>query len=170
MKKKERDTQRRRVYKAERVLIPIARRFQTIGEVRSFVHAVWIDPNVRELFDEIHSPKALWPWPPEVKDGRGRKHAGGCADFITLPTWARTDHIILHELAHVFTQRLCGRAAAGHGWQFCQVFHRLVWVIMGENAAKVLAGSFRLHGVRMEPSQRRIRRRASASASATPAS
>jgi putative metallohydrolase (TIGR04338 family) len=158
--KPERDSQRLKLYRAERVLQPISRRFSSMEEVNHFATAVWTDDNVRAMFDGIEEERAQWHIHPGIKDGRGRKHAGGCYAYVTLPTWARTDHFILHELAHVLTQRICGLNAAGHGWQFCAIFHRLVQVIMGEHAAAVLKGAFVLHGVKMKPPKRRATRAA----------
>jgi putative metallohydrolase (TIGR04338 family) len=164
--KRERDSQRQRLYKAELVLRPISRRFKTMGETQGYVMAVWTDPNVRALFDALHTSRANWGSPPKIKDGRGRKHAGGCAEYITLPKWARTEYVILHELAHVFTQRLAGKKVAGHGWQFCQIYHRLVWCIMGERAAAVLMASYEIRHIKHEAPA--VPRRRAAGAYATP--
>lgn len=151
MKKKERDTQRKRLYRAELVLRPGSHRFRSMRETTAFAMAVWYDPNVRALIDEEQWHLMDWSNPPRIKDGRGRRHAGGCASYITLPVWSRTDHIVLHEMAHVITQRLFGKQVAGHGWQFCKVFHLLVWVILGEKVARVLMASYEFHGIRHDP-------------------
>lgn len=51
----------------------------------------------------------------KVKDGRGRRRAGGCRAYITMPRAFRCMHITLHELAHTLTDRATGQADPWHG-------------------------------------------------------
>lgn len=68
----------------------------------------------------------------EVKDGRGRRQAGGRNDrfgaMITLPRSLRHQETILHELAHVVTPH----SVASHGKMFVQQYLALVDEWMGE--------------------------------------
>jgi hypothetical protein len=57
--------------------------------------------------------------PPEVGDGRGRRHACGSRDTIRLPRWARTRAVVLHECAH-------GMADDQHGPQFVAAYVALL--------------------------------------------
>ncbi len=93
-----------------------------------------------------------------MKDGRGRSNAGGCADYITLPLWARQTRTILHELAHLIADRKYARRnIAGHGWQFCAIYLDLVRFVMGLEAGDALKASFKTHKVRYrEPTKRNM--------------
>jgi hypothetical protein len=53
--------------------------------------------------------------PPQVADGRGRRHACGSRQVIKLPKWARTRPVVLHECAH-------GLAPDKHGPEFVRVY------------------------------------------------
>lgn len=57
--------------------------------------------------------------PPEVTDGRGRRHACGSRAVIKLPRWARTRPVVLHECAH-------GLAPDKHGPRFMAVYLALL--------------------------------------------
>jgi hypothetical protein len=62
--------------------------------------------------------------PPEVTDGRGRRHACGSRQVIKLPRWARTRPIVLHECAH-------GLAPDKHGPIFVRVYTELLVTFAG---------------------------------------
>ena len=79
-----------------------------------------------------------------VHDGRGRVKACAVGRIIKLPLWARSERVILHELAHVIqTER------PGHGRQFCRIFLDIVrrWH-SDRDAWRTLRASFRAHRVR----------------------
>lgn len=67
---------------------------------------------------------------------------------IKLPTWALSEHVTLHELAHV----ICG-SGVGHHWTFCRAFEDLVSRFMGRDLAKKLRAAYRKHGVRRAPTR-----------------
>jgi hypothetical protein len=62
---------------------------------------------------------------------------------IKLPPWACSQHVTLHELAHV----ICG-SCVGHHWTFARAFEDLVSRFMGRDLAKKLRASYRKHGVK----------------------
>jgi putative metallohydrolase (TIGR04338 family) len=109
-----RDTQRQRVYDAERTLAawrtPLGKR-GAMDEVTAFVNEVvgsaW--------WQKRSSIRTVYR-----KDGRGRSHAGAWTDwsgqsFVALPAgWARSKAVVLHELAH----HLVPEEAAAHGKEF----------------------------------------------------
>lgn len=79
----------------------------------------------RELVDaayrwhEAPAPRTTDWQPPEVTDGRGRRHACGSREVIKLPRWSRTAPIVLHECAH-------GMSDDGHGPEFVRCYVALL--------------------------------------------
>jgi putative metallohydrolase (TIGR04338 family) len=89
---------------------------------------------------------------PSVSDGRGRSKACGWYGGIKIPLWARNEGIVLHELAHVICQREYNSLTiAGHGWQFCAIYLRLVLCMMGREAHDALKREMKLNRVRFAP-------------------
>lgn len=94
-----RDTQKEKLYRAERCIHPDSAD-NTIGsgsvaEVTGFLAKVLQSAVVRRNY-----PTA--PTTFTVKDGRGRRRAGATKRYITLPAgWGRKKLVVLHELAHV---------------------------------------------------------------------
>ncbi len=138
-----RDSQRSKVYKAEKVLLPLAAPLREVKDVECFIKKQMARKAITRRY-----PSATRAT--EVKDGRGRRHAcafGGYA--ISLPIWARNEAIVIHEMAHIVTNRHYGeRGLASHGWQFCAVFLDLVRFIMGNEAHDALKVSFKANKVR----------------------
>ena len=143
-----RDNQRKKVYDAEVEAFDYDLKtdeptFREVKAVEKFVKKVFASKRVQKEW-----PKATWA--PRVKDGRGRRNAcafGGSA--IAVPIWARREWVILHELAHIITSReYAGTAKAGHGWEFCKTYLRLVEIVMGKEAYLSLEKSFLKHGVK----------------------
>lgn len=133
-----RDSQRSRVYAAERG-VPQGAKFKGFAECRAYVDGIVASGWWREKFP--HVPTV------EVKDGRGRRHAGGSAQhrFVTLPRWARNELIVLHELAHVVD----APNNPGHGPEFARLYLEFVREWRGESAAARLEASFEAHGVKV---------------------
>ncbi|UTC29781.1 hypothetical protein BAJUN_01510 [Bajunvirus bajun] len=146
---KERDSQRSKLYKAEGVLRSRAARLETVPDIERFIAKVIARAPIQERYGR-------WLRTPiKVKDGRGRSNAGGHERYITMPLWSRTDHIVLHELAHTLTRRKHGLDVAGHGWQYAAIYLDLVWFGMGREAHDVLKASFKAGKVRFaEPRKR----------------
>lgn len=107
-----RDFQRARLYRweAEHVLPRLAAPL-SLEACRRLIEAAY---RWRE------APGADPGWaPPELTDGRGRRHACGSRAVIKLPRWARTRAIVLHECAH-------GMADDQHGPRFVAVYVALL--------------------------------------------
>ena len=145
---KERDTQRHRVYKSDTALMAIAKPLPTVEEVERYVKRVFGMKRVQAAFPSCRTL-------PEVKDGRGRRRAGGSSAMITIPLWARNEAVVLHELAHTVCQRTHGRWVAGHGWQYCAIYLTLTLHGMGREAHDVLKAAFKANRVRYTAPRKR---------------
>ncbi len=145
-----RDSQRAKVYKAERTVWNDADyRHDDIKAAIAYVERVRASELVKRYAPELSRR------PVEVGDGRGAARAKGGFFGISLPHWARTEFIILHELAHVAISRRHGINVAGHGWEFCDVYLRLVRTMLGVEAHDRLRDAFKAHGVRYRPKAKR---------------
>lgn len=142
----ERDSQRSKVYKAERAIDSYATALPQIADIERFVKKAWASKRVQKAW-----PKATRIYLPEVGDGRGRTSAGGTYNGILMPVWSRNSVIVLHELAHCIVARQYGSKPAGHGWQFAGVFLKLVLYMIGREAYNELKRSFKAHRVRHKP-------------------
>lgn len=72
--------------------------------------------------------------PPEVSDGRGRRHACGSREVIKLPRWARTAPVVLHECAH-------GLADDMHGPNFLRAYLELIEHFLGADRLTLLTSA-----------------------------
>jgi len=137
-----RDFQRKAVYTAERALPEHDNGHMDIHGCRAFVQKVLKSKRVFKL-THIKTNETLYRdfcQSIEVRDGRGTRWAKGGRYFISLPKWARTKLVILHELAHSFTIRRYSNAK--HGPEFCHVFLNVVRMMMGKEVAGRLEESF----------------------------
>ncbi len=145
-----RDSQRGKVYKAERMLWEFNQNGMSIEDVREFVNKI-MDSN----WLEGKYPLAYAHGEVIVKDGRGRRKAGGCFAFITMPVWSRSKLVVLHELAHSITERECkGYAIAAHGREFCSILISLTRRWMSKDVGRRLKVAYKMcrvkHIVRSE--------------------
>lgn len=153
--RRERDTQRSRVYKCDPVVIVRAKPLARVVDVERYVAKVFGSKRVQAAF-----PKSV-SWRqglPSVGDGRGRRVACGWYGGIKIPLWARNEGVVLHELAHVICQRELPNSllVAGHGWQFCSTYLRLVLYMMGREAHDALKREMKINRVRFtEPRKRK---------------
>lgn len=137
-----RDSQRKRVYVAERVLSKFAKPLRDVQDIERF------------LKKQLQRKAILRRYPDATKkvrvsDGRGRVNACAYGDWkIAIPLWARNTHIVVHEMAHIVTHRQYGHRVAGHGWEYASVFLDLVRFIMGKEAHDALKQSFKDNKVR----------------------
>lgn len=147
-----RDNQRKRLYDAEDK-IRTEKPWASMAECQEFV-------------DRLESSRwflARWrPLRPQLRDGRGYRIATAFSvlNVIQLPKWAREPIVILHEYAHLLTDRsavgwshgldghLGSECFAAHGPEFAGVFVVLVEHVMGPETAMALRDSFRRHRVR----------------------
>lgn len=119
-RRRPRDGQRSRVYRWEQEhVLPLADRRLSLAQCRELVARVYA---------AAERPDGAADWaPPQVADGRGRRHACGSRQVIKLPRWSRTTAIVLHECAH-------GLAADMHGPVFVAVYIELLVHFAGLDA------------------------------------
>lgn len=137
-----RDSQRSREYDAERQAFTSADGFsgpplfKTAAECQSFVDDVCRTEGIEPIM---------------VKDGRGRVNAGAyfASRTITLPRWARSRHVILHEIAHHMNRDLNPAPLAPHGPEFARTYLDLVRRILGSDEALSLLACFKIHRVKV---------------------
>jgi hypothetical protein len=111
---KSRDFQRSKVYALDRLFIKAARERGTYEALA--------------LEDMEGIAKKIFPHnPPEVRDGRGRRAAGGAARYITMPVWSRNNIYTLHELSHTAILRLEDEPhLPAHGGRYMAVYKQLL--------------------------------------------
>jgi putative metallohydrolase (TIGR04338 family) len=142
-----RDSQKKRLYAAEEQVPGIrdTSRLCDVTELQGFV-------------DRIVSSawfQARWPIPAiRVKDGRGRTRAGGSASdhSITMPRWARSPLITLHEIAHVVIPP--GPTVAAHGREYAAAYLALARRFGDPGQGDQLEAAFILQRVRYRPKRR----------------
>jgi len=78
-----------------------------------------------------------------VGDGHGQRKATWDGSKVNLPRWARTEHVMLHELAHALS-----RQGASHGWQFAECLLFLWKQVFGAEKAKHLEASYKANKVK----------------------
>lgn len=161
-----RDSQRAKLYAAEREAFGDAfRRLHGAGELvdaERYVRRVTSSSTWLRLATEHGQARA-----PEVEvaDGRGCRMARGGSGYVTLPRWARTEPVMLHELAHCLTCAtfVVRDGAAGgyelqlgarHNWPFARAYLDLVSMFLGRDAADRLKASFWKHHVKFNPPKR----------------
>lgn len=130
-----RDSQRTAVYRwghAVAEKYPDLKTPMSLDDCEALVRRVWSDYRLGET-------------PPVVTDGRGRRHAWGDRHRIKLPIWARTTHVVLHEITHSLLPDM-----NSHGPAFARLFLELL-VRYGDAGAK----DVRALGVHQRP--RRVR-------------
>lgn len=146
---RERDSQRSKLYKAEKVLESMSARLETVPEMDAFLKKVLSRAPIQARYGRVIQREIV------VRDGRRCRNALGGVNWIKMPRWSRTQYIVLHEAAHSITQRKFGLGVAAHGWQYAGVYLDLVRFGMGPAAGEALKASFKAHKVRFtEPRKR----------------
>lgn len=149
----ERDSQRSRVYEAERasgIHLPRHAERMSWDEVLAYVKKVESSAFVKRKYRNAR-------WPIQVFMGRSGGKAtdylvvhdpdgyriGRSGQIITLGVWARQPAVILHEIAHHYA----GLGYA-HNWRFCAVYLELVKHFMGKDAHDALRAQYKAHRVK----------------------
>lgn len=168
-----RDSQQSKLYRSERESLQVCSSpLPTISDVRKYLER---QSTRKPLQDRYGASVDVTDWELEVGDGRGcRRPLAYGTQKITIPRWALTEWVVLHEWAHIILNRLnvnfvpglgilnygsrsfeLRGPAASHGWQFAAVYLDLVYFCMGKDAAAALKASFKKHKVRYSPKRTR---------------
>lgn len=130
-----RDNQRSRLYRAETEVDP-GRRLPTVDRLQAYVDAL---------------ARADWfaaRWPDrsfEVRPGFGhRKATADVNGVLQMPKWARSELVLLHEVAHCLTPW----SFAAHGPEYAGVLLSVVRRSMGPSPAQALEDAFDRQRVR----------------------
>lgn len=125
----------------------------------------------------ISTPSYVEGNAPLVGDGRARRRACWQASTyeIKLPQWARTERVILHEMAHWIVDKATvprsdgsvgfwvaqyDKDHAAHGKEFASVLLELVRLQLGAEAAKALKASYKTNRVKRDIQPQPIHRKA----------
>ena len=140
-----RDTQRGRVYKAERCSLSGDMTLHECAEFAQFV-CKKAKRDLYKLFPDLKITTAGRKV--KVKDGRRRRRP--CFDpsehSIKLPRWGRSKQVVCHEVAHAYQYHLFGHTA-WHGREFAGIYLILVKHGIGEEESRALRRRFCDHNV-----------------------
>lgn len=139
-----RDSQRQRVYDAEREAFTTDGHFKEVfsfHETKSFVAAIIQSSYYREL----NGWKRI-----KVKDGRRCRNAYyyPCQRAVTFPKWSRNKYVVCHELSHALAHRILKNESGGHHGTFCAVYASIIGEMVSLTDALRLIEMFDKHGVR----------------------
>jgi putative metallohydrolase (TIGR04338 family) len=164
------DSQRQKVYRGEWYLDGQRQRegsrkrtFPTLEDIQQFVNEVCGSEFVREQ----------WGGNPRItvrrRHGHRKAHYEPFAKVIAIPllsetarraggdqhvSWAQTDRVILHEIAHGIQDQCLrnrdehGRCVAAHGREFARIMVALVGEFIGKKEAKWLKEGYRKNGAK----------------------
>jgi putative metallohydrolase (TIGR04338 family) len=139
-----RDSQRSRVYAAERAAFGDAWRKPlgsgAVADIEAFVRKCCASKLLQRRYPGARRP-------PRIRDGRGHRRCtyDPSIHALTFPRWGRTKPVVLHELAHALTE---GPDRAWHGWEFCECYLYLVRVFIGRGAEDNLRREFKARRVK----------------------
>ena len=140
-----RDTQRSRVYGAEIPGQQIGR--GTVPEVQA-----WVDQITGTSWWRARCPVSKI----EVRNGQGGSSARAVYSTIKLPLWARTDRVVLHEVAHVLITHTCN-GVAPHGREFTGAYLALFKRFIGGERYETQRAVFRERRVKVGAAPKPIR-------------
>jgi len=145
-----RDSQRKKVYAAEREAFewdfsrPEDHEMRTLASLEETVRLILTHPVVRARFKYA-------PYSVKFEATRARRGSAHGTSLIKLPRYARRPHnyaYVLHELTHIIlTAELPGQTA-WHGREYATTMLFLVDYFMGQTVAERLRVAYRKHGVK----------------------
>jgi putative metallohydrolase (TIGR04338 family) len=147
-----RDSQRSKVYAAERAAFPQRNENLTTAEAQAIIDKWSSSAYLRKRY-----PRAAYPL--EVRDGRGRRNAAYLGHYspsengylshgryaIAIPKWGRSKWVLAHEFAH----HLVGmRDGAWHDWKFVEAYLYVVRVFLGKGTEETLKAEMKARRVK----------------------
>lgn len=142
-RKPQRDAQRSKVYTAENeALKPLAKRFKDTEACAKYISKTLNRAPIERRYGKAADQGTI------LVQKKHHGHAEGGRNVVRLPTWAQTDWVCLHELAHTLTIRTYGKFVASHGREYCSIYLDLVKFAMGKEAHDALIAAFKKHKVK----------------------
>ena len=130
-----RDSQRARLYRAEGE-VDAGRRLPDVARMQAYVDAL----ASADWFLARWGTRTF-----DVRPGFGHRRATADGEgVLQMPRWARTELVLLHEVAHCLTPRAC----AAHGPEYAGVLLALARRGMGPATAQALEDAFARQRVR----------------------
>jgi len=130
-----RDSQRARLYRAEDEVGP-GRRLPTVEKLQTYVDGL----AATDWFDRRWQGRSF-----DVRPGHGHRRATADRNgVLQLPRWARSEVVVLHEVAHCLTPV----EFAAHGPEYAGILLSLVRRAVGPGTAQRLEDAFGRHRVR----------------------
>lgn len=130
-----RDSQRARLYRAEGE-VHAGRRLPSVERMQAYVDAL----AAADWFLDRWGERAF-----EVRPGFGHRRATADRNgVLQMPKWARSELVLLHEVAHCLTPVAC----APHGPEYAGVLLAVARRGMGPATAQSLEDAFARQGVR----------------------
>ncbi len=138
------DVQRRRLYAAEQQVAAYQRDpLRTVPHIQRYVDEVLASHWLR-----FHFPQRVLEQI-RVISGRDNRAAYAAGSTISLPFWARSKFIVIHEVCHVLCDRYYGEDfIAGHGVEFAGLQLALVTHFLGRVDGLELHQAFTRWGVK----------------------
>lgn len=113
---------------------------------------IWVNRQLRRkrLRDALH--KLGVTIPSRIHINPTGASAGGGGTKINAGKWARTEQVLLHELAHILNDYAGGwRDTSGHGREYARIYLTLVKYVLGTFWERRLRQAFRKHKVKYLP-------------------
>jgi putative metallohydrolase (TIGR04338 family) len=144
-RKSYRDSQKQKLYDAESVakfhLNDIRTKFSSIEEIQKFVNELLSSAWIKKRFGDNKC---------EVRAARKNQHdAYARMSYISLPKWAWTKMVVLHEVTHILTRYYEG----SHGRYFARAFLEIIEHVLGHAARIVLKKQYRVYNVKHNPNK-----------------
>lgn len=144
-----RDFQRARVYRAEDYLDESTfLKFSNIRECREYAESIWSNPAIRARF-----PKACSTEKPPIKQAKTSSQSSQAYwpphEKVTLSKHGQNDYVVIHELAHIITEReyAKGEDWIKHGPLWADVHLFLVKTMLGRDFYLNVVEAFEMEGV-----------------------
>jgi putative metallohydrolase (TIGR04338 family) len=147
-----RDAQRQRVYNAE-AYVPRGRTWATIADVQAYIDRLLTSALWRRLCPSVTNvliKRAQW----NAVGSRAYSNPDKTGGTIRLVAWHYDQLLLFHELAHLAQPP----NTAWHGPEFCLIYLRLVYRLMGDCIGTALEERFKAHRVQVAPSAVPLRR------------
>jgi len=134
-----RDSQKSKVYRSENTIKTTGK--MNDSETMKFINKVVCSNAYKDFSDKFYDffkdESRINNFDVELNP-RGKTWARGGQNGLTLPDWAKSEFVILHEMAHLIMRRMFNgtirrkRKMQGHGQEFCFILLYLVQEFMDD--------------------------------------